>query len=129
MDYFKPEFLINVLTVFLGGGTVQLLIFLLRRKPELKKIQSDTDSVQVQASIALVTKLQEDGSVYRDQVKSLLVKVELMESKHNTAQESFAQQLRDAHSENTRLATRVAQVQTDLDIAQRQVDDLRRRLV
>lgn len=120
--------LLSVLTVFMGGGAVQLLIFLLRRRAELRQLSTTSEVNQATAAETLIRRLQEDGATYREQVAGLHTKLERLEDRHVQAQRDFAAQLRDAHIENTRLVTRVAQLQTDLDIAGRQLDELRWRL-
>lgn len=128
MPTLSPEFALNVLAIFLGGGTVQLLIFLFRRRAEIRQVNTTSDSVQVNAAMDLVSKHQQDGEAFREMIKSQDAKVSRLEARYDTAQLEFTQQLRDAHAENVRLTTRVAQLQTDLDIATRQIADLRARL-
>ena len=129
------RFILQIAAVFLGGGSVQLLLFLLRRRSELRQLDTASD-VNTSAAAANQAKvyetqvklLQEDGAVWRGQVNDFQAKVDRLEEERNREHRDFARQLRDAHSENTRLATRLAQLQTDLDIAERQVTELRRRL-
>ncbi|MGH3985757.1 MAG: hypothetical protein ACRDTZ_00360 [Pseudonocardiaceae bacterium] len=129
------RFILQVVAIFLGSGTVQLVIAVLRRKPELRKINTSADvdeatvrEMQTTAQDKLITALQRDGEVYRDQVREFATKVTRLEDRAIQAQREFAGELRTAHAENTRLTTRVAQLQTDNDILQRQIDELRRRI-
>lgn len=122
------RFLLGILTVFLGGGTVQLIIALIRRRAELRQLNTAADVNTSTVTDTLIKRLQEDGVVYREQVKEYIAKVERLEARYEQAQRDFAAQLQDAHNENTRLVTRIAQLQTDLDIANRQIADLRQRI-
>lgn len=117
-----------VLTTFLGGGAVQLIIALMRRRPELRKISTESDLNAVAVLEKVITQLRTDGDGYRVTVSGLEDKAARLEDRYIQAQRDFADQLRDARGENVRMATRVAQLETDLDIAQRQIAGLRARL-
>ncbi|MGH3882104.1 MAG: hypothetical protein ACRDRC_01710 [Pseudonocardiaceae bacterium] len=114
--------------VLVGGGGLQLIQFLIRRKPERRKLEASASVDESTASSTLIQRLQEDGGIYREQVKRLEEKLTRLEDRAIQAQREFASELRTAHAENTRLTTRVAQLQTDNDILQRQIDELRRRI-
>lgn len=129
------RFALQVIAVFLGGGSVQIFAIIVKRRAELRQLNTASDVNQaaaeekrVTAADTLIRRLQEDGAVYREQVTALQTKVERLENRYETAQRDFAAQLRDAHLEHARLTTRIAQLQTDLDVSQRQIDELRRRL-
>lgn len=118
-----------------GGGFLKLLDFWVKHRAEVRKISTssdvDTSTVAInQAAIYkdIVTQLQADGVVHRQQVGDLQAKVGRLEDRHIQAEQDFTRQLRDSHSENSRLARRIATLETDLDIAHRQVAELRRRL-
>jgi polyhydroxyalkanoate synthesis regulator phasin len=122
------KFVLQVVAIALGGGCVQLIIFFLRRRSELRQLDTSSDVNVSTASATLIARLQEDGAVYREQVKLMQDRIDTIEKQHEQAQRSFNQQLMDAHSENIRLTTRIAQLNTDLDITTRQVNELRERL-
>lgn len=120
------KFILQVVAIAFGGGTVQLFIAFLRKKSEIRQLDSSSDLNISNASATLITRLQEDGATYREIVKGLQDEIARLKERRDQEQYEFAQRLQDAHAENARLATRVAQIQTDLDIAQRQILDLRR---
>lgn len=122
------RFILQVIAVAIGGGSVQLMIFLLRRRSELRSLDAKTAADTHSVSDRQIDQLQEDVTHYRDLIREFETKMSRLEDRHIQAQREFSEQLRVAHAENTRLATRVAQLQTDLDISQRQIDDLRRRI-
>jgi polyhydroxyalkanoate synthesis regulator phasin len=122
------KFVLQVVAIAFGGGTVQLIIFIIKRRTELRQIDTSSDVNISNASSVLISRLQEDGAVYREQVKLMQDRINTIEQQHEQAQRQYNQRLMDAHSENTRLTTRIAQLQTDLDIATRQVSELRDRL-
>jgi len=117
---------LQITGVVVGGGILEFIRRLLSRRAELRKLNAESDATINASAMALVARLQEDSAVYRDQVKQLQERIDNIEARHQQAQRHFAQQLQDAHAENVRLTTRVAQLQTDLDISTRQVTDLKR---
>lgn len=128
------RFILQILAVFLGGGSVQLVVLFIRRKSELRQLDTSSDvnvavvaEKKATAQDRLIDQLQEDGTAYRETVRELQTKMERLEDRATAAQREFTAQLRDAHHENARLATRIAQLTTDVDIAHRQIDELRRR--
>ena len=118
---------LSVLTVFLGGGAVQLIVFLLRRRGELRKLDTESAvntanaaNTQQDAANKLITQLQQDGETYRGIVREVQTEMDRL-------RKDTADQLQIAHEENDRLTARVATLQLDLDVARRQVRDLTER--
>lgn len=116
--------ILSVLGIILGGGATPLILFLLRRRPELRQVASETASNYSTITDKLITQLQSDGLNYRGITKELQEEVGILRQRQEQGQKDFANQLRDAHEENTRLTTQVARLQTDLDIARRQIREL-----
>jgi hypothetical protein len=61
----------------------------------------------------------------QDQIKALTLKLEKAESTASTDRTNFTEQLTRAHDENSRMAGIIATLRTDLDIANRQIEELR----
>jgi predicted RNase H-like nuclease (RuvC/YqgF family) len=120
--------LLTIVVAFLGGGTVPLIIFLFRRRAELRQLSTQSDVNTTTVYDTLIKRLQEDGATYRERVRELESKVDRLETRSQQAEKDFTRQLQDAHSENSRLGTRIAQLQVDLDISTRQVEELQRRI-
>lgn len=120
--------------VITGGGFLKLLDFLFKRRAEIRKLTtaSDVDSStvalnQARAYETQVKGLLDDVAALRDQARDMQTKLERLETRAEQDRRVHAEQLNIANSENTRLATRNAQLQSDLIISQRQITDLRRR--
>lgn len=125
--------ILQIVALVFGSGAVQLAIFLFRRRVELRKTSTESDvntSTAVlntsSATEKLINQLTADGATYREITKDLEAKFERLRKEQEDAQHEFARQLDVAHSENRRLVMRVAQLQNDLDISSRQLDDIRR---
>lgn len=105
---------------------VQLLIFLLRRRSEIRALDRGSDAGLLTSATELIAKQQADSDSLRHEV------VRLGDS-HRDLQESmtkerahFTHQLAIAHQENVRLSAEVARLRVDHDIATRQIAELRR---
>jgi hypothetical protein len=116
-----------ILSLLLSGGAVAIWRFIYTRRAELRKLRTSAEVDVSGISDKMLERLQSDVAIYRDQIATLQTRVTYLEDRYDAAQQAFSAQLRDAHLENTRLTTRIAQLQNDLDIAYRQVDDMRRR--
>lgn len=125
----SAEVLKSILT-WVGGvltaGGVPLLIYLLSRKDTLRKSRSETDLNQSQVYDRIIERLQQDNDGHREQVKELRSQVRELETKAEETQRQFTEQLQIANTERQRLLTRIAQLESDLAIANRQLADLRR---
>lgn len=122
--------IIQVLTLVLSGSAIPLVTFLLRRRPELRKLGTEADVDASNAAVnyakaneTLLSNLLADGERYRGITETLTTTVERLQREAVESQRDCARQLDVAHGENARLATRIAQLSTDLDIAHRQIGE------
>lgn len=120
--------------VITGGGFLKLLDFWFKHRAEIRKITTssvldESTAILNQSSVykGMVDQLQADGAVYREQLHDLQGRFERLEAKRLRDEQTFADQLRASHSEIIRMTTRVAQLTTDLDVAARQLEEMRRR--
>lgn len=118
-----------ILSLLLSGGAVAIWRFIYTRRAELRKLRTSAEVDVSGISDKMLERLQSDVGMYRDQINTLQTRVTYLEDRYDGAQRDFTTQLRDAHLENTRLNTRIAQLVNDLDIANRQLDDMRRRII
>jgi cell division protein FtsB len=116
VELLPPE--LQTLTALLAGAVVPLLIYLFSRRAQLRQLNTSSDATLVTSATALVASLQDEN-------KTLTVRIERLERDRTNDRTDYAAQLARAHNENSRLAAQVAQLQTDLDIATRQIADLR----
>jgi hypothetical protein len=110
-----------VLTTLFGGAGAQILVKLWSRRADLRQINTTSDLNLATANEKLITQLMRDGENYRTRVTDLEARVEKTTRDH-------AEQLTAAHAENSRLSGLVARLQTDLDIAHGQIQQLRSQL-
>lgn len=121
--------------VITGGGFLKLLDFWVKHRAEVRKIKTssdvDTSTVAVNQARAYETQVKgllEDVAALREQAHDVRAQLERLDLRAEQERRVFVEQLQVANSENTRMATRNAQLQTDVAIAQRQLDQLRDEL-
>lgn len=105
----------------IAAPLIALVTFLLTRRSKLREINTTTDAVYVTTATKLVETLQA-------QIDRLIAENEKQKIERATERTNFMNQLNLAHEENQRVNARLAQMQTDLDIAQRQIETLRKYL-
>jgi hypothetical protein len=117
MNVDLPSTLITA-AVSLSVAAVPLLIYLFSRRAQLRALDTTSDATQITAAATFAAMLQ-------DQIKALTLKLEKAESTASTDRTNFTEQLTRAHDENSRMAGIIAALRTDLDIANRQIEELR----
>jgi chromosome segregation ATPase len=110
-----------VLTTLFSGAGAQILLKLWTRRADLRNINSTSDLNLASANEKLITQLMADGENYRKRVSELETRVEKVT-------QDAADKITAIHAENVRLTGTVARLQTDLDIAQGQIQQLRSQL-
>lgn len=98
-----------------------LVGFLVMRRAKLREIGTTTDAVYITSAKQWIETLQ-------SQLDRLNAENEQQKRDRDVERTNFLNQLNVAHEENQRVNMRLAQMQTDLDIAQRQIETLRNYL-
>ena len=113
--------ILQITGVFVGGGAVQFLIFLLRRRSELAELDAKADATLLDSATHLVDRLRADADALRGEVRDLRSELDL-ERQEN------ARRLAESHRLTKRLGSEVARLKTDLDIARAHIHDLQQHL-
>lgn len=121
-------FLLQVLAIGLGGGTVQLLIFLLRRRAEIRELDAKADASLLTSANDLISNLRQITDSNRSELADMRRALAAVTEESRVLTRDFTSRMASAQVENRRLSTEVARLRTDLDISQRQVDQLRAQL-
>lgn len=132
-------FLLQILAIAVGGGTVQLIIFLLRRRSELKSLDRNSEASLLTGASDFMASMQaaraedlkrikelEDSSK-RDRAAFNAAFTQLKTEKQHE-RTSLISQLSRANDENARLQSVVSQLQTDLNIAKGQITRMQHML-
>lgn len=110
-------FILQVAAVFLGGGSVQLTIALLKRRSEIKELDAKADAVGLEAANNFITRLQLDAEQLRQQIVNL-------RADQVRDIEEMTRRLTASQEREVRLQREVAMLRTDLEIARRQIEQL-----
>lgn len=131
----NPDILLAVLQVAAGGTIVQLIVYLLRRRSEIKtadavakKDEATGDSALLAGATAYAAQLQADMTGRRTIEDKLNARIDDCEQKLDDNQEKARRDAEIARTEIGRLAAQVAQLSVDLTIANGQVERLRMEL-
>jgi predicted nucleic acid-binding Zn-ribbon protein len=114
----------STISIIAGGLATPigaLLIYLFSRRAQLRQLNTTSDAAIVNSATTFVTQLQA-------QITMLNNKVAQLEAERTSDRARYVEELNRAHDENSRMSAIVAQLKTDTDIAERQINELRRRL-
>lgn len=123
-----PQWGVNIATGITSVGTVQLLIFLLKRKSELKQIDTSNLATERTSAEPLLKGWEAMAGELKESAKEAVARADRVEQRMDAERAEFRASLERAHAENKRLRGEVAQLRTDNDILTEQVDQLRRQL-
>jgi chromosome segregation ATPase len=135
----NAAFALQIIAIAIGGGSVQLVIFLLRRRSELRKLDSESESTLLDSANVYIGTLLSGEKALREEIATL--KTELRVLKETWAQDRAEMRrewdservanidaLEAANREVSRFRLELARVRSDLMGAQAQIDELRVRL-
>lgn len=128
LDAALPQWAINIATGITSVGTVQLVIFLLRRRAELKQMDASVVASDRTSAEPLLRGWEAIAGELKSAAKESLDRANKVEQRMDAERKEFTHSLEQAHAENLRLRGEVAGLRTDLDIATRQVEQLQRQL-
>lgn len=115
---------LQLLVLLLGGGAVQLVVFLFSRRAQLRGMDTTSDATIVNSATTLIDRLQKDGETLRALALSLNTQIEGLKNEQRIDRAEFVAQLTRSHDETARVSTQVAQLKTDLGITHRQIAEL-----
>jgi hypothetical protein len=113
---------LTAIVAALSVPAVGLLTYLFSRRASIRQLNTTSDAAIVTSASTLVTQLQ-------TQVQILTEALEKLDTRRSADRTDFANQLARSNSETSRLALLVAQLQTDLVIANGQIEEMRKRVV
>jgi hypothetical protein len=116
-DSGTTRFVLQVIALITGGGIVQLIVFLLRRRSEIAALDKTSTAPLLTSANELIERLQVSQARLEDQVEKL-------NGRLVTEQEKATERLDLAHTQNRRLAGEVAELRVDVAVLQRQIDQL-----
>jgi len=115
------QLVLQIIGVAVGGTLVQLIIFLIRKRSELRGINTASDSAVVTTSNMLMDRLAAAEAAGRQEIDRLN---RLLGSE----QQRFMRSINAARGEISRLGADVARLRTEHDIAQARIRALTERI-
>jgi chromosome segregation ATPase len=115
------RFILQVVAIFLGGGSVQLGIFLLKRRSELHSLDTASDATALNSANAYVITLQAGEKALRDEVEVLKAEVRRIQASLNSERTMSTDALDNASREVQRAHAELARTKADLSVAQAQI--------
>ncbi len=112
---------LQIVAVFIGGSAVQLVIFLLRRKSELRSLDAKADADVVTAQSSYITTLQAGEQQTREELAAL-------KKTHDAERRDLLAALESSKNEVARLSAQVGRLEADLAVARSQIATLTARL-
>jgi hypothetical protein len=125
-------FILQIAAIAIGGGSVQLVIFLLRRRSELHKLDAESDATLLDSANVYIATLQTGEKALREENAALKEgwanERAAMRKEWDSERTANIDALESSNREVSRFRLELARVQADLLSAQAQIDELRGRL-
>jgi len=135
----NSAFILQIAAIAIGGGSVQFLIFLLRRRSELHKLDAESDATLLDSATDYIGTLQTGEKALRIEIADL--KAELRTLKQAWADERAAirgewdaeraantEALESSNRDVSRFRLQLAQVRAELSVSQSEIEELKRRV-
>ncbi len=135
----SAAFILQIAAIAIGGGSVQLVIFLLRRRAELHKLDAESDSTLLDSANIYIGTLQTGEKALRDEVAALKTEIRVLKEEWANERAEMRREwdgervantlaLEASNREVSRFRLELARVQADLMGAQAQIEELATRL-
>jgi hypothetical protein len=121
------RFILQIFALIVGGGTVQLLVFLLKRRSELRSLDTASDATALNSANAYVVTLQAGEQKLREHLAVLEVRIGNMQRTWDIERRAHTEALNNAHRELSRVTAEAARMKTDLAVAQAQITKMSAR--
>lgn len=123
-----PQWAVNIATGATSVAIVQLVMFLVKRRAELKQMDTSNLATERTSAEPLLKGWEAIAGELKESAKEAVSRADKVEKRMDEERAEFRASLERAHAENGRLRQEVAQLRTDNDILTRQVGELRRQL-
>jgi predicted nucleic acid-binding Zn-ribbon protein len=122
------QLILGVFTVFCGGSAVQLVVLLVKRKADLRKLDAESDSVELTSAREFIETLLEGTKALQEEVRALKSELKLLRADWDVERAANTEALSNAVRQGERILSELARVKTDLALALAQIVELDARL-
>jgi chromosome segregation ATPase len=110
--------------VVIGAGGGQLVIFIFRRRGELKSLDATSGSTALDSANAYISTLQTGELSTRGELDKMHVRLESMQQQLDNERRTSTDALEASEREISRLRAELGRVRSDLAVAQSQIDQM-----
>ena len=131
--------MLQIAAIAIGGGSVQFVIFLLRRRAELRKLDAESDSTLLDSANVYIGTLQTGERALRDEITALKAEIRTLKLAWADEREAIRREwdgerlanteaMEASNREVSRFRLQLAQVRSDLSTAQAEIEELKHRI-
>ena len=116
--------ILQIIGVFVGGSAVQLLIFLLKRRAEVRQLDTSSDVSLLGAAQAQVTGLRDAETVLRKVIDDKDARIGALERRLADEQTEHARAMDETEQTVSRLSAELARARSELSTLRYQLDQI-----
>lgn len=118
------RFVLQVVAIALGGGSVQMGIFLLKRRSELRSLDATAGSTALTSANEYIATLQGGEKAMRDELDKVQARIQAMQREWDNERAELTVALENESRQVARLSGYLARCKADLSVAQSQLEEL-----
>lgn len=126
MDDTSTRTILQIASIFLGGGAVQIVVAIFRRRSELKEIDARAESLTASVQDQLTQRLAEENVRQAERAVVMEQRLEEMRARLGNERKEVGVELAACVAENERLNRQVASLRLDLEDTRMQIARLER---
>ncbi|MFN2478573.1 MAG: hypothetical protein ABR615_05300 [Pseudonocardiaceae bacterium] len=118
------RFVLQVVAIALGGGSVQMGIFLLKRRSELRSLDATAGSTALTSANEYIATLQGGEKAMRDELDKMQARTQAMQKEWDIERAELTVALENESRQVGRLSAYLARCKADLSVAESQIQEL-----
>lgn len=120
--------ILAIVALILGPGGAAVILFLLKRRPELRKLDATSGADALKSANEYIKTLQAGEKSVRADMERIALKVTVLETQLVAERLAATEALASSQREIGRLSAELARVRTDLAVTQAEMIELTRRM-
>lgn len=118
------RFVLQVVAIALGGGSVQMAIFLLKRRSELRSLDATAGSTALTSANEYIATLQGGEKAMREELNKAQARIQAMQREWDIERADLTVALENENRQVARLSGYLARCKADLAVAESQLEEL-----
>lgn len=118
------RFILQVAAIATGGGFIQLLIFVLKRRSELRNLDATSGSAALASANSYIATLQTGENTVRSQLDKMHTDIRAMQKQWDGERAALTDALDNERRQVARLAADLARYRADLAVADARIAEL-----